>query len=100
MGTKAIGQPRRIDPSLVEIGDDISVQLKSDRGIVTTLRGVVGKRLDHGKVRYLMTNEGATLLAWEPNTTKRVIVTLFGREEYPQESMFELPQEIQERIAG
>jgi len=91
---RKIGQPRFIDPSLVEIGDEISVQLKEDHGITTTLLGVVAKRLDVGTTRYLITKENSTILAWDVKRTRGVKVTLIAREEPEQSSMFNLPDEI------
>lgn len=99
MATIPITQPRRIDPSLVEVGDDISVEHKPDRGVTTTLRGIVGKRVDSGQTRYLMTTDGATILAWEPGRLNRYKVTLFGREEMPQEVLFDVRQLVEQRIA-
>jgi hypothetical protein len=99
---RMIGRPRPIDPSLIEDGDDISVEHKANRGIVMTLRGVVAKRVDGGSTRYLMTAEGATLLAWEPGKKNAIKVTLYGREEPEQATMFDLPTEIEsikERVA-
>lgn len=100
MKTLAIGQPRLIDPSLVEKGDDISVEYVRDKGIITTLRGIVGKRVDSGKSRYLLTTEGATLLSWSPDRKSRIKVTLFGRAELAHPTMFDLPEELAERMAG
>jgi hypothetical protein len=99
MATFAIKQPRRIDPSLVEIGDDISITRKPERGVTTTLRGIVGKRIDVGATRYMMTDEGATLFAWEAMQTVGLTITLYGREEKPQSTLFELDPEIERRIA-
>lgn len=92
--------PRRISPELIELGDDIEVTMKADRGITTTLRGIVGKRIDSGATRYLLTEEGATLLAWEPNTTKIVRCILHSRLIKPNETLFsDSLDEIRERIA-
>lgn len=99
MSTIPIKHPRRIDPSLVEIGDDISVEHKPDRGVTTILRGIVGKRVDNGQTRYLMTVEGATLIAWEPNRLNGYKVTLFGRDEPVQETLFDVRQMVEQRIA-
>lgn len=96
-------QPQSIDPAVIEIGDDISVELPADRGVTTSLRGVVGKRVDHGSTRYLMTAEGATLLAWEAKRrNKGPKVTIYGREEHPQATLFDAPidDEIRDRLAG
>lgn len=93
--------PRRIQPELVEIGDDIEVTLKPDKGVTTTVRGIVGKRMDSGKTRYYMTVEGSTLLAWEPNTTKISRVTIHSRLIKSDETLFEsdLMTELKKRIA-
>ena len=99
MSTIAVRQPHRIDPSLVEIGDDISVEHKAERGIITTLRGIVAKRVDSGQTRYMITSEGATLLAWEPGRTNKIKVTLFGRDAKPVETLFDDIEQVELRIA-
>lgn len=93
--------PRRILPELVEIGDDIEVTLKPDHGVTTTVRGIVGKRMDTGKTRYYMTEEGSTLLAWEPHTTKISRVVIHSRLIKQNETLFEsdLMTELKKRIA-
>lgn len=98
MATKPIGQPRFIDPALVEIGDDISVESRPVRGAKVTTRGIVGKRVDGGETRYMMTAEGYTLFAWEPHGNAGIKITLYGREEKPQESIFDL-SDIEKRYA-
>lgn len=100
MSPRPIKQPRRIDPSLVEIGDDISVEHKEDRGITTTLRGIVAKRVESGSTRYYLTKEGATLMAWQPGKSNKFKITLFARDDVPQSSLFDLPDELTERLAG
>lgn len=97
---RKIGSPRFIDPSLIEIGDEISVEHKPDKGITTTLKGVVAKRMDSGETRYLMTVEGATLLAWSPKKTSKYRVTLLGREEPENATIFDLLDETKDRIAS
>lgn len=99
MATIPIKQPRRIDPSLIETGDDISVEHMPNRGLTIINRGVVAKRIDRGSVRYLMTKEGATILAWEPGKKTGVKVILFGREEVSQSTLFDNMDELRERIA-
>lgn len=98
MKTLPIGQPRFIDPSLLDIGDDISVEYPKDRGIATTLRGIIGKRVESGRSVYYTTNEGATLLAWEPGRANKIRVVLFGRAAEPQETL-DLWDEINKRTA-
>ena len=85
---RKIGQPRFIDPSLIEVGDEISVEHKPDRGVITTIRGVVGKRVDSGDTVYLITEEGATLLAWSAKRTNKYRVTLYAREEPENATIF------------
>ena len=100
---RKIGQPRFIDPSLIEIGDEISVEHAPTKGVTTTLKGIVAKRTDAGDTRYLMTAEGSTLVAWSPRKNTKIRVTLLGREEPEHATMFDLPdniQEVQERISA
>lgn len=102
MATFAIKQPRRIDPSLIEIGDDIAVEHGPARGLTTTLRGIVAKEVKSGSTKFLMTSEGATILAWEIGKPIGVKITLYGREEFPQESLFDKTpiEELKERLAS
>lgn len=100
MATLPIKQPRRIDPSLLEVGDDISVEHPADRGMTVTIRGIIAKQMKSGQTRYFMTNEGATILAWEIGKKLRVKVTLFGRDATPQATLFDSMDEVRERIAG
>lgn len=95
---RKIGQPRFIDVSLIENGDEISVEYPTDRGITTTLKGIVDHRTDHGKTRYLMTAENATLVSWEPKKNAKVRVTLYSRLEPEGATIFDLPDEIRERM--
>lgn len=94
--------PRKIDPSLIELGDTISVVHKRNQGIVTILEGVVHERKDSGNVRYFVTKEGATLLAWIPGRHD-VKVTLLSRPEFKQQTLFEFDNGfldgVKERIA-
>ena len=92
--------PRPIKPEMIEIGDEIEVTLPKVDGVVHTLRGVVGKRMDHGAVRYLLTQEGYTLLAWEPGRAG-VKVTLHKRKPVDQQPIFEYDylNETRERVA-
>lgn len=97
---RKIGQPRFIDPSLVEVGDEVSVEHREDKGITTTNRGVVAARIDSGETRRFVTAEGGTLMAWAPGKINRIKVTLYAREEPEGATMFDLPTEIRERIAS
>lgn len=99
---RKIGQPRFIDPSLVEEGDEISVEHKEDKGITTILKGVVAKRIDTGAVRRYTTSENATLFAYEPGKPVRVRITLFAREEPTNAGLFDIEEsinEVRKRIA-
>jgi len=88
--------PRNIDPSLIEDGDTIKVFLPKSKGVETTLTGVVHHRSDSGSTRYLYTEEGSTLLAWEVN--RKVHVMLMHRPDYEIEPLF--GEEFAERIAS
>lgn len=92
--------PRVIDPSLIELGDTISVAHKRDKGLVLILEGVVYERKDSGNVRYFTTKEGSTLLAWTPER-RDVKVTLLSRPEYRQTPIFttDIFDDVKERIA-
>lgn len=79
--------PRTIQPSLIEIGDTIKVSLPEDRGVVTTLTGTVGKRMDVGATRYFMTEEGATLVAWDAKENKKVTIILLHRPDATQKPL-------------
>lgn len=82
--------PRTIDPSLIELGDTIKVTHKQDKGVSVSVSGTVASRADHGDTRYLYTEEGGTLLAWDAKR-KLVSVMLLHRPEAAQTplSMFE-----------
>ena len=80
--------PHAIKPELIEIGDDIEVTLPKVDGVTHTLRGIVGKRMDNGSARYLMTQEGYTLLAWEPKRSG-VKVTIHSRKPVESTKLFE-----------
>lgn len=99
--TVPIRRPRFIMPELVEIGDDISVEIvKANRGIISTKRGIVSKRVYSGKGRYYVTSEGATIFSFEPGKPTGIKITLYGRAESVSESLFEIDaDETRERIA-
>lgn len=98
--TYPIKQPRRIDPSLIEIGDDISVEFKKSRGLTTSNRGIVGKIVKSGAARFLCTSEGATIMSWTPGHKANVKVTLYGRAVKVQDTLFDAMDELRERIAS
>jgi hypothetical protein len=62
--------------------------------------GTVHRRSDHGVTRYLYTEEGATLLAWEPKGDKRVHVLLLHRIEMVEPVLGFFDTETPERLAG
>lgn len=80
--------PHTIKPELIEIGDDIEVTLPKVDGVTHTLRGIVGKRMDHGAARYLLTDEGYTLLAWSTGKVG-VKVMIHSRKPLVQQTLFE-----------
>jgi hypothetical protein len=101
--TVPIKRPRIIRPEIIEIGDDIAVEnVKPDKGIRTTVRGVVGKVIKTGQTRYYMTVEGATLFAFEIGRTPTATITLYGRAEFVSESLFEIGtlQGVKERLSA
>ncbi len=89
--------PREIKPELVEIGDTVRVVHKRKNGVVMTLEGVVGKRVDNGPARHMMTVEGSTLFAWGGRHNSPVTVWLLNRK--PQEQD-ELPMNFSEFMAN
>lgn len=97
MGTmSALPFPRAIDPSLIENGDTIQVALPKSKGLEVRHIGTVHHRSDHGSTRYLYTEEGATILAWEPKGDKKVHVLLLHRPEIVQEPLgfFDPPERL------
>ena len=85
---RKIGQPRFIDPSLVEVGDEISVEHVENKGVTTTVKGVVFERLEQGSMRRFITSEGGTLMAFEPGRISKFRVTLYAREEPENATIF------------
>lgn len=100
MSPKPIKQPRRIDPSLVEIGDDVSIEHPASRGVTTILRGIVHHRSESGSTRYYHTVEGATLFAYDPTKVNKIKIILYARDDVPQTTLFELPSELEQRFAS
>lgn len=101
--TVPIKRPRIIRPEIIEIGDDIAVEnVKPDKGVRTTVRGIVGKVAKTGQTRYYMTVEGATLFAFEIGRTPTATITLYGRAEFVSESLFEIGtlQGVKERLSA
>ena len=91
--------PRAIDPSLIEVGDTIRVSIPADKGVEVTYTGTVHHRNDHGSTRYLLTEEGATILAWEVKGNKKVQVLLLKRAEPVQSTLSFFDTDIPERLA-
>ncbi len=100
MATFAIKTPRRIDPSLVEHGDDISVEHKPERGLTSSVRGIVDKIAVIGSGRHFLTSEGATILVWFPGKANTAKITLYGRAEAVQDVLFDNMDELRNRIAS
>lgn len=101
--TVPIKRPRIVRPEIIEIGDDISVEnVRADKGIRTTVRGIVGKVAKSGQTRFFMTAEGATLFAFEIGRTPQATITLYGRAEFVSESLFEIGsfQSVKDRISA
>lgn len=90
--------PWEINPSLIEIGDDIEVHLPAKQGIKSTNRGVVASRKDVGSTRYYLTAENGTIFAADSKLPKRVKVFIYGRETVPQETLFDAMDAVRERM--
>jgi len=75
--------PRKIHPSLLDYGDEITVKLPIHGGIVTSLTGRVRNKTRSGKTNYWRTTEGSILVAWE-SSGPTPDVTLLDREPLPQ----------------
>lgn len=72
---------------------------RKDRGIEMTLTGTVGKRVDSGNTRYLMTAEGATLMSWNEKENKLIHVLLLHRQPQEQTPLW-THDELDKRLAG
>lgn len=99
--TIPIKSPRTIDPSLIEQGDDISVEIiKPNRGIKTTKRGIVAKKIYSGKSQFYLTAEGATLFSFEPGRSHGLKIMLYGRAEVVSDTLFDIEMPtVRARIA-
>lgn len=71
--------PAIIKPELIEVGDKVRVKFRAKKGVTMTHEGVVSSREDHGSVRFLYTEEGATLVSWQPGVSTGISVTLLDR---------------------
>lgn len=100
--TTPIRQPRLIDPSLIEVGDDISVTMKPNKGIISTKRGIVAKKVYSGKSQFYMTEEGSTIFAFEPGRSHGLTIMLYGRAQVVSETLFEVDNlaDVKMRLAG
>lgn len=78
--------PRPIRPELIEIGDKVRVTFPTKKGVTMTHEGVVSSRVDHGAVRFLYTEEGATLFSWQVGKSA-LRVLLLDRPPAPQEPL-------------
>lgn len=92
--------PEKIDPSLINIGDEISVEHKSDNGLTTTVRGIVGKQASFHSVKHLMTDQGATILTWTPGKDHGLKVMRHSKLEMVQNTLFDAMDEVRKRIAS
>ena len=85
--------PRQIKPELIEPGDKIRVLFKRERGVLITHEGVVSHRADKGHVRYLYTDDGATLTAWDTRGHNLTVI-LLDRPPAEQTPMFDMEEFI------
>lgn len=92
--------PRSIKPSLVQVGDTIKITLPKKRGIESTVTGTVHHRSDHGKTRFLYTEEGATILSWEPGNDSSAHIMLLHRAEIEHPVLDFFNTELPEGLAG
>lgn len=90
--------PRIIPAELIEIGDKVRIKHRPKKGVTTILEGVVSDRRDHGSVRFLYTDEGATLVSWQPGVSTGITITLLDRPPAEQEplSMFDSVERLAE----
>lgn len=86
----ALGLPRYIKPESADTGDLIRVTYKATEGVTMTREGIVHHVESHGRVRFLMTEEGGNLLAWEPGEGTTARVTLLAVSDKAQPALFEL----------
>lgn len=92
--------PREINVGLIEIGDTIEVTHKKSKGITLKYIGKVSELIYNGAVRRLLTEEGATILTWQPGKPNPKVV-LISREP-TSATLFEFADfnEIKERVNG
>lgn len=89
--------PRVIAPELVEVGDKIRVTFPPKKGVRMSHEGVVSSIENAGQVRFLMTDEGATLVSWQIGG-RNLSIMLLDRPPAVQVSLFDMP-EVAERIS-
>ena len=93
-----VNLPRIIDPSLIVIGDVISVIYPDDLGIVYAMEGKVAALHNNARNTNFVTKEGGILLTWKVGDSKKIKVWLLKREPMEQTPMFGM-DEIRERIS-
>lgn len=89
--------PRIIAPENIEVGDKIKVTFPPVKGVRMTHEGVVSERRDQGAVRTLYTDEGGTLIAWEPGK-RNLSVMLLDRPPVNQ-TQLSLFDTLEDRLA-
>ena len=95
-----VRMPRRIHPEQVEIGDEVEVVFKRERGIEFTHKGIVAKEMINGTRHDMLTAEGATIFSWTAGKNDLVRVVLHSKEIKNAEPLFsDLMNEIRDRIA-
>jgi hypothetical protein len=90
--------PRKIDPSLIQEGDEIIVRWPKEQGVATTMEGRVHElRLGSSGFTHFITREGGRLMTWKVGDKSRLNVTLTHRDLVTQIPLFGM-DEIRERM--
>jgi hypothetical protein len=89
--------PRIIDPSLIVVGDTISVMHPDDLGIMYSMEGKVAVLHVNTRGTNFVTKEGGILLTWRVGDRTKIKVWLLKRPPMEQTPMFGM-DEIRERI--
>ena len=92
--------PRVIDPSLVDVGDTITVTYPKDAGVLVHMVGKVARIRDEGNYKHFDTKEGGRIFHWRAGDRSGIRVTLTARDPQPQIPMFdsETFDQVRERI--